>query len=393
VIYLANITVFSRSDKEHCCHLRKVFLKCRRFGLSLNPKKSLFSMKEGKLLGHIVSVEGVRIDPSRVEAIQNLSLPKSRKEVQAFLGKINFLRRFVSNFLELVKHITTMLRKGNEVKWAAKPREYFVQIKRALNQAPILINSDYSKEFLVFSFSSFDTVAVVLLQKNEEGREKPISFFDKLLRDAKIRYEIMKKQAYALVKALKSFRVYVLHSRVTAYVLSAFVKDILVQPNIDGIRGKWIAKILEFDLEIKPTKLVKGKGLTKLLAESNCKVLGVSFINACSENQQAELPNKRSQGDLSLAKCTWYKDVLYFLQELKPLDGMGKRRARDLKIKAVRYCLIDQVLYWRDPLGVFIRCLNPQEDHKVMFDFHSGLCRGHHFWKTTTHKILRAGYY
>jgi hypothetical protein len=98
VIYLDDITIFSKSDKEHCCHLRKVFLKCRRFGLSLNPKKSLFAMKEGKLLGHIVSTERVRIDPSRVEAIQTLSLPRSRKEVQSFLGKINFLRRFVSNF-------------------------------------------------------------------------------------------------------------------------------------------------------------------------------------------------------------------------------------------------------------------------------------------------------
>jgi hypothetical protein len=61
VIYLDAITVFSKSDKEHCCHLGKVFLKCRSFGLSLNPKKSLFAMKEGRLLGHIVSSEGVKI--------------------------------------------------------------------------------------------------------------------------------------------------------------------------------------------------------------------------------------------------------------------------------------------------------------------------------------------
>jgi hypothetical protein len=67
VIYLDDITVFSRTYKEHHYHLKRVFLKCRRFGLSLNPKKSLFAMKEGKLLGHIVSAEGVRIDPSRVE--------------------------------------------------------------------------------------------------------------------------------------------------------------------------------------------------------------------------------------------------------------------------------------------------------------------------------------
>jgi hypothetical protein len=72
---------------------------------------------------------------------------------------------------------------------------------------------------------------------------------------------------------------------------------------------------------------------------------------------------------------------------------MGKNKARDLKIKAVRYCLIDQTLYWKDPLGVFLRCLDPQEAQKVMFDFHHDLCGGHHFWKTTTHKILRAGYY
>jgi hypothetical protein len=282
VIYLDDITVFSRSDKEHCHHLRKVFSKCRRFGLSLNPKKSLFSMMEGKLLGHIVSTEGVRIDPSRVEAIQTMSLPRSKKEVQDFLGKINFLRRFISNFAELVKHITAMLKKGNEVKSTTEPRESFVQIKKALTEAPVLMSPDYSKPFQVFSFASFDIVAVVLLQKNEEGREQPIAFFSRALRDAEIRYEIMEKQAYALVKALKDFRIYVLHSKVTAYVPLASVKDIFVQPNIDGRRGRWIARILEFDLEINPTKLVKGQGLAKLLVESNCEALGVSFINACS---------------------------------------------------------------------------------------------------------------
>jgi hypothetical protein len=152
-------------------------------------------MKEGKLVGHIVSIEGVRIDPSRVEAIRTLSLPRSKKEVQALLGNINFLRRFVSNFAELVKHITSMLRKGNEVKWTTEPRESFVQIKSALTEAPMLISPDYSKPFLVFSFASFDTVVAVLLQKNEEGQEKPIAFFSKALRDAGIRYEIMEKQA------------------------------------------------------------------------------------------------------------------------------------------------------------------------------------------------------
>jgi ribonuclease HI len=238
VIYLDDITVFSMTYKEHRCHLKRVFLKCRSFGLSLNPKKSLFAMKEGKLLGHIVSVEGVRIDPSSVEAIQTLSLPRSKKVVQAFLGKLNFLRGFVSNFAELVKHITTMLRKGNKVRWTTEPRASFDQIKRALTETPVLISPDYSKEFLIFSFASFDTVAAVLLQKNEEGREQPIAFFGRELRDAESRNEIMEKQAYALLKSLKSFIVYVLNSKVTTYVPSASVKDILVQLNVDGKRGR-----------------------------------------------------------------------------------------------------------------------------------------------------------
>ena len=71
-------------------HLRHVFIKCRKFGISLNPKKSLFGLEEGKLLGHIISKEGIRIDPARIEATLNIHPPRNIKELQAFLGKINF---------------------------------------------------------------------------------------------------------------------------------------------------------------------------------------------------------------------------------------------------------------------------------------------------------------
>jgi hypothetical protein len=89
----------------------------------------------------------------------------------------------------MVKLITTMLRKGNEVKWTAKHREPFEQIKKDLMEVPMLISPDYFKDFLIFYFASFDTVVVVLLQKNDAGLEKPISFFNRALRDAKIKYE------------------------------------------------------------------------------------------------------------------------------------------------------------------------------------------------------------
>jgi hypothetical protein len=316
-------------------------------------------MKEGRLLGHIVSTEGVKIDPSRVEAIQALAIPRSRKEVQSFLGKINFLRRFVSNFAEVVKIITTMLRKENKVRWTSESQNSFEQIKKALTEAHVLISPDYSKDFLIFSFASSDTVVVVLLQTNEARLEQPIAYFSRALRDDEVRYDIMEKQAYALVKALKKFRTYVLQSKIIAYVPSAAVKDILIQPDIDGRRSKWIAKILEFDLEIRPTKLIKGQGLAKLLAEANYKSLGVGFINECLGNQQDHLSNVDPQAEPPLARCPWYKDVIYFLQELRPPDGLQRNKARALKLKAVRYCLVNQVLYWKDPLGVLLKCMNP----------------------------------
>jgi hypothetical protein len=82
-------------------------------------------MEEGKLLGHIVSPEGIKIDPERVKAIQLIDIPRNKKSIQSFIGKINFLRRFIPNFAEIVKYITDMLKKDAEIKWIPEARESF----------------------------------------------------------------------------------------------------------------------------------------------------------------------------------------------------------------------------------------------------------------------------
>ena len=87
VIYLDDITMFSKLDPDHLQHLKKVFLKCIKFGISLNPKKSHFAMEEGKLLGHIISKRGIKIDPDRVETIQQIGLPRNKKRSNHSLGK------------------------------------------------------------------------------------------------------------------------------------------------------------------------------------------------------------------------------------------------------------------------------------------------------------------
>lgn len=113
----------------------------------------------------------------------------------------------------------------------------FEKIKHTIGESPVLISHDYTNNFLIVSFALENTITAVLLQKNEEDQEKPIAIFSRSLRDAKLRYATVEKQENALVKALKSFHDYVLHSKVIAYVPSSAIKDVLIQPESEGKRG------------------------------------------------------------------------------------------------------------------------------------------------------------
>ena len=150
-------------------------------------------MEEGKLLGHIISKKGIKIDLDRVAAIQQIGLPRNKKENQSFLGKVNFLRRFITNFAEVVKYINNMLKKGNTFQWSKEAKQSFISIKQTLSEAPVLVSPNFGEDFIIFSFSSEHTIAGVLLQKNEQNEEQPIAFYNKALRDSTLKYDIMEK--------------------------------------------------------------------------------------------------------------------------------------------------------------------------------------------------------
>ena len=183
-------------------------------------------------------------------------------------------------------------------------------------------------------------MATVLLQKSPKGQEQPIAFFSKPLRDAPLKYNIMEKQAYALVKALKDFRVYILHSHIIAYVPNIVVKDILSQ-DPDGKRGKWIAVILEYDLEIKPTKLIKGQGLAQLMVESNLQALDINMVDALDEHEGLPDPTVEEK----FQNSPWYSDILYVLKNLNSPPNLSKTKAMFLKLKARNYCILNECLY------------------------------------------------
>ena len=95
----------------------------------------------------------------------------------------------------------------------------------------------------------------------------------------------------------------------------------------------------------------------------------------------------------NLSSCEWYSGIIHFLQKLEIPPGLTPNQARALKLKYVKFCIFDKLLYWKDLSGVLLRCLDKEESDQVMHHFHSSTCGGHHYWKTIAHKILRTSYY
>lgn len=150
-----------------------------------------------------------------------------------------------------------MLKNDNDVKWSEEAHKSFHVVKLALTIAPIIINPDYSIDFIIFSFASEHTMVAVLMQKRDNTKLL-IAFFSHYIMDAALKCNIIEKQVLDLVKAVKYFKAYILHSHTLAYVPNVVVKEVLVKNDLEGRRGRWIAALLEYDVEIKPTNLIKG---------------------------------------------------------------------------------------------------------------------------------------
>ena len=112
----------------------------------------MFAMEEGTFLGFIISPEGIIIDLGRVEAIKDIVLPHNRKAMQSFLGKINFARRFISDFAEIVKSLQEMIKKDSNFKWSKERKKAIVEAPTL--EAPTLRSTNFDNEFILYTFAS-----------------------------------------------------------------------------------------------------------------------------------------------------------------------------------------------------------------------------------------------
>ncbi len=118
--------------------------------------KCEFWLREVTFLGHVVSAEGIRVDPQKIKAVLDRKPPKTVSEIQSFPGLAGYYRRFVEGFSLIAAPLTKLLRKGVPFNWIDKQQEIFEKLKKVLTEAPVLIQPEFGKEFTVYSDALHD---------------------------------------------------------------------------------------------------------------------------------------------------------------------------------------------------------------------------------------------
>lgn len=149
-----------------------------------------------------------------------------------------------------------MMKKEVVCRWSDEAKRSFQQIKEAIVEAPALASPNFDKEFLLYTFAFDVSYATILTQKNDDGNEVPISYISSNLQGAELNYPDMEKQGFAVFKAIKNFRPYLLKVRTKVIIPHPAVRALFMQKEMGEQRGNWITALQEYDLEIKPAKIV-----------------------------------------------------------------------------------------------------------------------------------------
>jgi hypothetical protein len=136
--------------------------------------------------------------------------------MQSFFGQINFVRKFTPDFAEIIKPLQKMIRKDANFKWDDERKDAFNNIKASISRASVLRSPNFNRDFSLYTFAFDQSLAAVLTQKDDDNNEAPVSFMSTNIQGVELNYPTIDKQAYAVYKAVKHFRSYILknHTKV-----------------------------------------------------------------------------------------------------------------------------------------------------------------------------------
>ena len=251
-----------------------------------NLKKCTLFALEVVFLGYIVSVKGIQVDPSKVEAIKSWPTPSLMHDVRSFRGLASFYRRFIRNFSSIAAPMTEVL-KGTKFVWTSQAQKSFEELKEKLTQELVLTLPSFDKVFEVECDASGVGIGAVLSQ---EG--KPIAYFSEKLSDSRRRYSTYDKEFFAIIRALEHWTHYLIANEFILHSDHEALKYIQGQHKLNSRHAKWVEYLQSFHFVIKHKsgKLNQGADALSrrylLLFQLGTCVLGFEHLQSLYKNDE-----------------------------------------------------------------------------------------------------------
>ena len=245
VVYFDDILIYSKNHNAHLGHLSLLFEKHRESQLYANLKKCQFLSNNIQFLGFIVSAQGIKAYPIKVQEILEWETPTNIREVRSFHGLGSFYRRFIRNFSTITAPISNCLKKG-DFEWTKSAQEALDKIKELITQAPVLRLPDFSKIYEVACDASNVGIGGVLSQESH-----PIAFYSEKLDSSKFNYSTYDKELYALVQTLKHWRHYLICKEFILFSDHEALKWLSSQKKVNPRHAKWIEFLQSYNFVIK----------------------------------------------------------------------------------------------------------------------------------------------
>ena len=220
IIYLDDILVYSDDPKEHKKHVREVLRRLRQNGLYCKPEKCHFNKDTVNYLGFILSKDGLKMDSSKIQTIQDWPEPRKVKDIQSFLGFANFYRRFISNYSDIVVPLTRLTRKGTPWNFSDAARNSFQLLKTAFTTAPILTHWIPDKQLIVETDASDYALGAILSLQLDSGEIHPVAFHSRTFTAPELNYDTHDKELLAIFEAFRVWRHYLEGSGIPIDVLT-----------------------------------------------------------------------------------------------------------------------------------------------------------------------------
>ena len=160
-----------------------------------------------------------------------------------------------------------MLKKDAIFSWSSEAKITFQEIKKAIIEALMLKNLNISKYFIMYTYGAERSIATILAQKDDNKEEHQIAFHSQILHQHQKRYSFIEKKVYFIMKGLKKFKHYVFHNRILVFTIHPDVRNYVIQGDLGERKVGWISKIMEYDIEINPIKLIKGRPTCENIAK------------------------------------------------------------------------------------------------------------------------------